>query len=45
MIDPRLLECASAAQIEENMNRLLAMIDKLNERIGAQDDGTDADGT
>lgn len=40
MIDPRLLECASAAQIEENMNRLLAMIDDLEDRVKAQDEGT-----
>lgn len=42
MIDPRLLECASAAQIEENMNRLLAMIDNLEDRVKAQDEGTGA---
>ena len=37
MIDPRLLDCASQQEVEENFNRLIAMHDTLAARVTALD--------
>lgn len=41
-IDNRLLDCESQPEITENLNRLLALIDDLDDRITALEPSTDA---
>ncbi len=39
MTDPRLLDCDSKPEIEENLNRMLALIDALEDRIAVLEGG------
>lgn len=39
MIDKRLLDCSTQAQTEENLNRILALIDGIDQRVSAVEDG------